>query len=272
MSDEVSLLSALRADTEDTTLRLAYADWLDDHDRAGAAYLRAEVSLHQADSDSASDARRELLRHLVQLPADEGDRFAQPDMLLAPPVPFRTGWATTPREPKLVPYRKLPNLNSRALDPALPWLSGEGARARLDQAEHEQEELSALAEVKRRAEELNLILPPGFEAFARDFPGRNAVALNSCEVCLHDAVVNDDFPHVGEGYLVLCYADMDYSNPHQRSWSLYLVPGIDWHCVATFELNDNADDLLPDDPGVIFYCAPSFQSFLYRWCHRPRRS
>src|SRR5262249_55664002 len=155
--------------------------------------------------------------------------------------------------------------------PDLPWLSGGGVRRRVDQAEHEREELAALAEVRRRAGRLGLTLPPGFESFARDFPRRGAVAAAapSYAVCLHDAVVRG-FPRVGEGYLVLFFGDMDYGSPHQLSWSLFLVPGVAWHCVVGFELGDDVRHLQPDDPAAITYCAPSFQAFLYRWWRQGR--
>lgn len=264
--DESGFWNAIRANPEDETARLVYADWLQERDHPGADYLRAEIALsHTVDGDEANRLRRVLLATIPQLPTDWRHRFEQPDLLLAPPVPFATGWYD-PNGHAPRPYRALPNLDPGALTPDLPWLSGEGVRERLDREEHEEQELAALAEVQRRAAELNLILPPGFETFARDFPRRNAIshADTYFQVCLHDAVV-DDFPQVGEGYLILFFADMNYGNAHQLAWSLYLVPGIDWHCVVVFELAEDTTQLLPDDPDVIFYCAPSFQAFLRRW-------
>jgi uncharacterized protein (TIGR02996 family) len=265
MMEENAWIEALRKAPANQPLRLVYADWLEERGHPGADYLRTEVALTRAAGDEARNLRRKLLEFIPRLPPDWRDRFEQPDLLLAPPAPFATGWysanARTPR-----PYCSLPNLNPDHLSPDLPWLSGEGTEDRVDQAAHEQEELAALAEVQRRAARLNLILPPGFVSFARDFPRRGAVspADSYFEVCLHDAVV-DDFPGVGDGYLILFFADMNYGNPHQLAWSLYLVPGIAWHCVVVFELSEDASNLLPDDPEVIFYCAPSFQAFLYRW-------
>jgi uncharacterized protein (TIGR02996 family) len=265
MSEEDAWIEALRRAPADEQLRLVYADWLEERGHLGADYLRAEAALTRAAGDEAGRLRRRLLEIIPQLPSRWRDRFEQPDLLLAPPVPFAMGWYSA-GAPAPQHYRSLPNLDPDLLSPDLPWLSGEGARERVDQARHEREELAALAELRRRAACLRLILPPGFEAFAQDFPRRQAVspAHTCCEVCLHDAVVAD-FPRVGEGYLVLFFGDMNYGNPHQLAWSLYLVPGIAWHCVVVFELTDDADHLLPEDPGVIFYCAPSFQAFLYRW-------
>jgi uncharacterized protein (TIGR02996 family) len=263
MTEGDALFQALLASPEDVTRRLIYADWLEEQGHPGADYLRAEVALSRSTGDEARHLRRTLLELIPRLPQRWRDRFEQPDLLLAPPVPFALGWcpakADSPR-----PYRSLPNLNPDLLAPDMPWLSGEGVRKRLDQ--EEQVELAALAEVQQRAARLGLILPAGFESFARDFPRRTAVSAADTyfEVCLHDAVVRD-FPQVEEGYLILFFADMNYGNPHQLAWSLYLVPGIARHCVVVFELTDDASNLLPNDPRVIFYCAPSFQAFLYRW-------
>jgi uncharacterized protein (TIGR02996 family) len=265
MSRPDSLLQAILAAPEDTSLRLVYADWLDDRGHPGASYLRAEVALAQASADEAGKCRRSLLELIPQLPSDWRNRFEQPDLILAPPVPFKMGWCSANAHvPK--PYRSLANLDPVGFSPDLPWLSGEGVQELLIQEEHEQEELEALAEVQQRAKRLKLLLPPGFEAFAQDFPRRGAVspARSYYEVCLHDATVGD-FPQFGEGYLINFFGDMNYGDPHQLTWSLYLVPGIAWHCVVVNELAGDASSLTPDDPALIYYCAPSFQAFLYRW-------
>jgi uncharacterized protein (TIGR02996 family) len=271
VGDEQAFLAAIRDAPDDTTARLVYADWLEERGHPGAGYLRAEVALAQATPDEAAGIRRSMLELIPRLPGPWRDRFEQPDLLLTPPAPFRLGWYSA-NAAAPAPYRSLPNLDPEGLSPDLPWLSGDGVEERLDQAEHEREELAALAEVRQRAEQLGLILPPGFEAFARDFPRRGAVSAADkyYEVCLHDAVVEDEFPRVGEGYLVLFFGDMNYGNPHQLSWSLYLVPGIVWHCVVGFELGDDERHLHPDDPAVITYFAPSFQAFLYRWWRQGR--
>jgi uncharacterized protein (TIGR02996 family) len=263
--DDKAWLDAIRKTPEDRQLRLVYADWLEERGHPGADYLRAELALANATGDEPNTLRRKLLKLLLRLPAQWRDRFEQPDLLLASPTPFAAGWyAPNAQSPR--PYRSLANLDSSLLTPDLPWLSGGGTRARLDQEAHELEELTALAEILKRADQLKLILPPGFVSFARDFPRRGAVAHTYFEVCLHDAVVFEDFPRVGDGYLILFFADMNYGNPHQLAWSLYLVPGVDWHCVVVFELRDaGTENCLPDDPELIFYCAPSFQAFLYRW-------
>ena len=54
MDEEQALVAAIRADPNDNTLRLAFADWLDEHDQpAKAEFLRLECRLV-----SRSDSRR----------------------------------------------------------------------------------------------------------------------------------------------------------------------------------------------------------------------
>jgi uncharacterized protein (TIGR02996 family) len=265
MSEEDGFLAALVADPNDEVTRLVYADWLEERGNPGADYLRTELALSRATPDAAPGLRRKLLEIIPRLPMPWRDRFEQPDLLLAPPVPFATGWyGWDDLEPQ--PYRSLPNLNPGMLSPDMRWLSGAGTGARVDQAQHKVRELVALAKIQERAEQLNLILPPGFVAFAKDFPRRGAVlaADSGFEVFLHDAVI-DPFPQMGDGYLILFFADMNIGSWDQLSWCLYLVPGIDWHCVVVYgvSVSEENETLLPE---TTFYCAPSFQAFLYRWC------
>ncbi|WP_439622170.1 hypothetical protein [Gemmata sp.] len=248
--------------TTEQPARSYYWRWRIEHDHPGAEYFRAEVALSQAIGDEAVPLRRSLLNLISRLPADWQRRFEQPDLLLAPPVPFRPAWwAANAHCP--VAYRSLPNLDHAAFDPGLPWLTTKGVEEQVDQVQHIARELVALASVQLRAADLGLTLPLGFEAFAYDFPRRDAVsrATPCFEVLLHDATIIG-FPRVGEGHLVSFFGDMNYRNSHQLTRALYLVPGTAFHCVVVFELGDDADNPYPNDPNVIYYCAPSFQTFL----------
>jgi uncharacterized protein (TIGR02996 family) len=263
-AEETALIRTIRDRPGDTTARLVYADWLDERDHRGAAYLRAEVALSQASEADAPRLRRELLETIPPLPTAWRDRFEQPDLLLAPPVPFRTGWysygATTTKA-----YHTLPNIEPEGLSPDLPWLSSEGVEPRREQAQYERSELARLESVKRNAEVDGLTLPQGFEALARDFPRRRAILEDSFyEFGLNDPVLCD-VPQDGEGFLITFYGDTNYGNAVQQSWALYLVPEVNWHCVVACPLGEYAASGLPDDPNDIVYCAPSFQAFLYRW-------
>lgn len=63
MSDEQAFLCSLIANPSDDTLRLVFADWLDDHGDPRGTFLRAEVALHQAgQSDRAGELREQLHR------------------------------------------------------------------------------------------------------------------------------------------------------------------------------------------------------------------
>src|SRR5262249_43504500 len=139
-------------------------------------------------------------------------------------------------------------------------------RARVDQAEHEKQERAAIAELERRAAALGLLLPTGFVGFARDFRRRSELESSAsyCELCIQAAVFAE-FRQWGDGYLIDFFGDMNYGKPDQRTWGLHIVPGVAWHCVVVSEVNDEAVDLWPEYPEHIFYCAPSFQAFLYRW-------
>jgi uncharacterized protein (TIGR02996 family) len=259
MNEEPGFLAAPAANPTDVVTRSAYADWLDERGHPGADYLRTEMALARAAGDEARALRRKLIELTLRLPSGWRNRLEQPDLLLAPPVPFAQGWYFE-RDVAPRPYRSLPNLDPDMLSPSMPWLPGEDIRQLLDQ----RGERAALAEVERRAERLGLLLPPGFVSFAHDFRRRGTVRGRGsyCEFYLH---VSESFQKVGDGYLIVFFAHMNYGNPHQLSWALYLVPGIAWHCVVVVELGDDDRHLLPDDPKVIYYCAPSFQTFLYRW-------
>jgi uncharacterized protein (TIGR02996 family) len=263
-AEEDALIRTLVSRRTDTTARLVYADWLEERDHRGAAYLRAEVALAQATATDAPRLRRELLDTIPPLPTAWRDRFEQPDLLLAPPVPIRTGWysmgASAPSE-----YRKLPNIEPEGLSPELPWLDGDDVEPWQDQAAVERHELAVLEGVKRRAATLSLTFPPGFEALARDFPRRRAILEESSYEFVLDYPIRCSVPQDGKGYVLPFYGDSNYGNVVQQSWSLYLVPEVNWHCVVACPLGENAESGLPDDPNDIVYCAPSFHAFLYRW-------
>lgn len=97
---------------------------------------------------------------------------------------------------------------------------------------------------------LGFALPPGFEAFARDFPRRAALSRTDSDfqISLHDAVVFAEFPRFGDGYVLTFFGDMNYGAPQQLTWGLYLVPGVAWHCVVVFEIADEGDGLVPRRP------------------------
>lgn len=60
MTDEATFLQALRHDPEDATVRLAYADWLEERGDPRAEFLRAEAELKQRPLSKRRRARLRL--------------------------------------------------------------------------------------------------------------------------------------------------------------------------------------------------------------------
>ena len=144
MSEDDALFRAVVAAPEDADARLVYADWLDDHDRPGGAYLRAEVAVAGGDADR----RLELLRHFTKLPAAVRNRVTQPDFLLAPPAPFQLGWHEGGFSSTPTPYRTLPNLPTEAFSPRARWLTA-ATEPRPGRKQFERYENEAMREVLR---------------------------------------------------------------------------------------------------------------------------
>ena len=61
MSDELAFLRGLLTSPEDDTLRLVYADWLEERGDPRAAFLRLEVALHRTETDARTRKQRERL-------------------------------------------------------------------------------------------------------------------------------------------------------------------------------------------------------------------
>src|ERR1043165_6227212 len=60
MSDEQAFLHSLLANPSDDTLRLVFADWLDEHGDPRGTFLRVEVAFHQAGEAARADLRERL--------------------------------------------------------------------------------------------------------------------------------------------------------------------------------------------------------------------
>jgi uncharacterized protein (TIGR02996 family) len=74
MTDEAAFLAAIRAAPDDDAPRLVYADWLDEHDRTGGGFLRAECELAAL---APADPRRGELQARMR----EESRGIDPDWL-----------------------------------------------------------------------------------------------------------------------------------------------------------------------------------------------
>jgi uncharacterized protein (TIGR02996 family) len=60
MSDEQAFLHSLLANPSDDTLRLVFADWLNEHGDPRGTFLRVEVAFHQAGEAARADLRERL--------------------------------------------------------------------------------------------------------------------------------------------------------------------------------------------------------------------
>lgn len=76
MSDEAAFLAALRAAPDDDTARLVFADWLDERDRLGGEFLRAEVALSRVPFDSVAFPRAFVRYRAAAAPLPEAWREA----------------------------------------------------------------------------------------------------------------------------------------------------------------------------------------------------
>lgn len=76
MSDEAAFLAAIRGAPDDDTARLVFADWLDERDRLGGAFLRAEVELSRVPFDAAEWPRAFARYRAAAAPLPEAWREA----------------------------------------------------------------------------------------------------------------------------------------------------------------------------------------------------
>jgi uncharacterized protein (TIGR02996 family) len=273
MTDEDALVAAIRADPEEDTPRLAYADWLDERDRSGGDYLRAEVALFRATGKKVAQARRAFLKvHRATEPRFR-DRFEQPDLLRVTPTPFPTGWCGPSSvghrgESAVQAYGTLPNLTLAAPED-LSWIPPEPLppdSLNPDIVSHRQEQLESVGTFEREAENRHLTLPPAFGRFMRDFDLQLGVDSGG-STCEFSAYWHTDYPRGGDGYFFPFFMDMFYGHDNLLTWSLYMVPKSGYHCVVVTDSTEDGeliDDMILDRTTTRF-CAPSFHAFLRRW-------
>jgi uncharacterized protein (TIGR02996 family) len=65
MTDDATFLQALQADPQNNTIRLAYADWLEEHGDRRAEFLRVEAALIQQPESEPLRRRIYELRRLI---------------------------------------------------------------------------------------------------------------------------------------------------------------------------------------------------------------
>lgn len=88
MQDETAFLEALRENRRDETLRLVYADWLEERDALRATYLRVESELRQ--TWTYENPRRDLTTEMWRIrPQLDEQWLAQVRLCTTPPPPIR---------------------------------------------------------------------------------------------------------------------------------------------------------------------------------------
>ncbi len=87
MGEDAALLAAMEATPTDDTPRLVYADWLDDHGRPGAEFIRIECELAQLEREREQEEElRARLRDEPQdfelVPDDDFEMYFSPRTML----------------------------------------------------------------------------------------------------------------------------------------------------------------------------------------------
>jgi len=264
VSDEEALVAAIEVDPADDTLRLAYADWLDEHDHPGGAYLRTELELARLGRRSKKKAaalRAQLLDLRGTIDPTWLARFDQPQLMRANPTPFPAEWIGTdlPGCQNVAGtyggsgYQSLPPLPVERFLGDWRWLL---PKRHTRQATRHGTRLARLAAAR------GLTLPPGFVKFANDTAAQRLVRSNTD--CSFDwAEVIADSPAGEGGSLIRFYADSQGC----VFWYLYATP-TGYSCVvASPSLYGTDDDEEYEDNGGgrgVWFCAPSFEAFVYR--------
>jgi uncharacterized protein (TIGR02996 family) len=99
MTDEEGLLKVIVADPDDDTVRLAYADWLDENRCAGhAEFIRVQVELARLDGElAASDEGKTAADGFRKLERREELRRRETALLRGAPL-FRFDWYFGPKD------------------------------------------------------------------------------------------------------------------------------------------------------------------------------
>lgn len=265
MNEEDALVAAIAAHPADDTVRLAYADWLDENHHPGGAYLRTELELARLGrrSKKASELRSQLLNLRRDIDPVWLARFDQPHLMRTNPTPFLAEWLGTDLPGRDVDgtyggskYQSLPPLPVEKFCGDWLWLlpkhrsSGSGRDG---------------SRLERLAKDRGLTLPPEFVEFAND-PAAQALVRSNTDCYFSWSKPITDSP-AGEGGLLICfYVDSQGC----LYWYLYTTP-TGYSCVVAspnrYADRDDEDDEAGEDEQEfddVWFCAPSFEAFIYR--------
>jgi hypothetical protein len=213
--------------------------------------------------------RAKLLEQRQSVDAKWLMRFEQPHLLRVNPTPFPAEWIGTDlpggRDVNGTyggsAYRSLPPLPVEKFKGDWKWLLP---------AKHKPQAAKHGSRLAKLAKARGLTLPPGFVEFANDTAAQRLIRSNTdCYFDWAKAIASS--PADEDGMLLRFYADSQGC----VFWYLYLTP-TGYSCVvASPDLYGDEDDEDDDDEfdededeeresGGVWFCAPSFEAFIYR--------
>lgn len=160
-------------------------------------------------------------------------------------------------------YDTIPPLNEADLRGTFSWLyeTPEIPKSTCG-SDGEAELLEQLKDVQRQSESLGITLPPEFLSFIGD-PNllRRVGSMTGSYWRLPDFIARcPDAP----GFLIMFRSE----GQDCLLWYLYLGDDSADHCVVVsrdyFGINGEPPPEFPDEPHRVFFCAPSFEAFVYR--------
>jgi uncharacterized protein (TIGR02996 family) len=272
MSEDQAFLEAVLAQPDDDAVRLVYADWLEERGDPRSDYLRLELELVREPSGAEAPGLRVRLQELrPRLDPLWLAHLDQPAVMRANPTPFPAAWWSIDLGPDRevkgtygeFPYETLPPLPVAELRGDFAWL------LRSEPEEEVLEPRLNVGPLLAAASALSLPLPREFLRFMGDSDLQRRV--RSCTDCFFNLpwrVVPS--PMKDGGYLFRFYSDSQ-SCLH---WYLYATPWR-YHAVVSSGLylggeadgqgEDDDDEWEESGESPFWFCAPSFETFLFRW-------
>lgn len=279
------LFDAVLANPADIDTRSVYSDHLCKLGDPAGNYLRLEIELSELNraSAEAKSKRSELTKASGLVNAKWLRRFQQPDLMLVNPTRFASAWLSSGlcRDLKIertygrYEYSRIATVANEDFAGTFHWLEGVPETQRPDGAAsftaNMFEQLDARARAKKVA------LPSDFCHFLQHDP--NVTKIPSITGCYFN-FESDLFRAPGdEGWLAVFYHDSQGC----CYWYLYLDDFGGASICWAFCQEDSAEiiefpeegrefwldvsddyELKPQHPEDVYYCAPDFETFVYR--------